>query len=342
MGRPKYRQLTLDKEYPVAYADWLQRLLSAQGGALALSEEDAYRLAGEMFDGGVPELEMGALLLALRGKGLALEEWLGFYRALTPRVHRLRGAAGGPLPMVLSSQRGALLEPNLLPLLALVLKLFGIPVLVHGTLHGGGRVACVHVFRELGIPACGTLSQAQNAIDGEGFAFVPTALVAPGLGALLALRSRLGIGNFAFTLAKLVDPFGGESCRLVSMSQGQDMEIMRSFFKATGERALLLEGTEDEAFANPRRRPLIELFAEGESEVLFDREAGPIRVMPGLPSAVDAASTAAWTRQALAGEVPLPMPIVNQVACCLYASGYAQDMNQAKAIVAVKSLVPAA
>ncbi len=326
----------------MAYADWLQRLLGARGGAMALSEEDAYRLGSEMFDGGVPELEMGALLLALRGKGLALEEWLGFYRALTPRVHRLRGPGGGACPVVLSSQRGALLEPNLLPLLALVLKRFGIPALVHGTLHGGGRVACVHVFRELGILPCATLSQVQSALDGDGFAFVPTPLLAPGLGGLLALRARLGIGNFAFTLAKLVDPFGGESCRLVSVSQAADMDLMRAFFRTTGERALLLEGTEDEAFANPRRRPQIELFSEGEREVLFEPEAGPLKIMPGLPSAADAASTASWTRRALAGEVPLPMPIVNQVACCLYASGYAEDMNQAKAIVAVKSLVPAA
>lgn len=329
------------KEISVAYADWLQRLLDAQGGAVALSEEDSYRLGSEMFDGGVPELEMGAILLALRGKGLALEEWLGFYRALTSRVHRLRIPGGGSLPMVLSSQRGALLEPNLLPLLALAVKRFGIPVLVHGSLHGGGRVACVHVFRELGILPCATLSQAQSALDGEGFAFVPTPLLAPGLGALLALRARLGIGNFGFTLAKLIDPFAGASCRLVSVSTAPDREIMRSFFLTTGERALLLEGTEDEAFANPRRRPQIEFFAEGEREILFEPEVGQIKVMPGLPSAGDAVSTAAWTRQVLGGEVPLPMPIVNQLACCLYASGYAEDMNQAKAIVAVKSLAPA-
>jgi anthranilate phosphoribosyltransferase len=39
----------------------------------------------------------------------------------------------------------------------------------------------------------------------------------------------------------------------------------------------------------------------------------------------------------LDGHSPLPQPLANQLACCLYASGYADDFNQAKAIVAVEA-----
>ncbi len=39
----------------------------------------------------------------------------------------------------------------------------------------------------------------------------------------------------------------------------------------------------------------------------------------------------------MAGQVPIPHPLVNQLACCLYASGYTDDMNQAKAIAAVEA-----
>ena len=38
-----------------------------------------------------------------------------------------------------------------------------------------------------------------------------------------------------------------------------------------------------------------------------------------------------------AGLVPVPLPLVNQIACCLYGAGYTDDMNQAKAIVAVET-----
>jgi hypothetical protein len=30
------------------------------------------------------------------------------------------------------------------------------------------------------------------------------------------------------------------------------------------------------------------------------------------------------------------MPIVNEIACCLYGAGLTEDLNQAKAIVAVE------
>lgn len=70
----------------------------------------------------------------------------------------------------------------------------------------------------------------------------------------------------------------------------------------------------------------------------------PARTLPSEPASIEAAATALWIRQALAGEVPVPHPLVNQLACCLFASGYTDDMNQAKAIAAVEagSLMPSA
>jgi anthranilate phosphoribosyltransferase len=326
----------------VTHTQILKRIIRGETGARDLSEEEAHKLGGMMFDAGVPELELGALLAGLRAKGLALDEWLGFHRALAERVHRLRVPEAPARPVVLASHNGAVHEPNLLPLLALLLTRFGVPVLVHGTLHGNGRVACAQVFRALEVAPCTTLAQAQGALDTERLAFVPTPVLSPGLAALLALRPRLGFGNFAHSLAKLLDPFAGEACRVVSVSGKRRMDEMREVLAAIGGRALLLQGTEGEAFANPRRRPQMEFFEDAQSQVLFVAEAGTLPVLPNLPRAADASSTAAWIREALAGRVPLPMPIVNQLACCLFASGYTEDMNQAKAIVAVKSLGVAA
>jgi anthranilate phosphoribosyltransferase len=111
-----------------------------------------------------------------------------------------------------------------------------------------------------------------------------------------------------------------------------------------GVSALLLASTEGEPFASPRRRPRIERFQQGAREILFEEEAGPVKAVAGLPAGIDAHATAEWMRLALAGEAPIPHPLVNQLACCLYACGYTDDMNQAKAIAAVEagSLVPGA
>ena len=66
-------------------------------------------------------------------------------------------------------------------------------------------------------------------------------------------------------------------------------------------------------------------------------EKESLRALPNLPEAADAVATARWIRRVLDKQVPLPKPIANQLASLLYASGYADDLNQAKAIVAVEA-----
>jgi len=47
-------------------------------------------------------------------------------------------------------------------------------------------------------------------------------------------------------------------------------------------------------------------------------------------------------RAALAGEHPIPQPLIKQLACCLYASGYCGTLPQAKAIATVRARMPQA
>lgn len=302
-----------------------------------LSEDEACLLFGAMLDGGVPDLELGAILIAYRIKSEALTETIGFHAAIAARTFRLFARAARVLPIVLPSYSAALHEVNLLPLLALLLVRFGVPVLVHGDLTGDARFASAHVFRELGIMPCASHAQAQVAIDDHGIAFVPTAVLAPGLANLLSLRSRLGLRNSAHAMARLIDPFVGGALRVVSVASPDDLDRTREFLLTTGARALVMYATAGEPCANPTRRPRLEFCNAGTSEVLFDAELSPLKNVPTLPAVVDAATTAAWIRQALAGVVPLPLPLVNQLACCLYGVGYTHDMNQAKAIVAVET-----
>ena len=321
----------------MSFAHYLKQIGRSESCTGELSEHDAYQLFGAMLDGGVPELELGAILLALRVRSEALSELIGFCGALNERLFRLCAPIGQAKPVILPSYNGARHQPNLLPLLALLLQRFGVPVLVHGTLNGNGRVASAYVFRELGIMPCANLAQARDALDNAGIAFAPTAVLAPGLADLLSLRGRLGVRSSAHLVARLIDPFEGGGVRVVSASHPPYLEKLREFLLATGAQALLLRSTEGEPFANPERRPRIEYFHDATSQVLFEAETGPLKNTPTLAAGIDAASTATWIRSALVGEVPLPLPIVNQLACCLFASGYASDMNQAKAIVAVET-----
>ena len=321
----------------MSYANYIKEIGRGAQGARNLSSDDAQKLYAAMLDGGVPDLELGAIILALRVKGEALDEMLGFMAAVDDRTETLEVPHGRVKPVVLPTYNGSRKEANLTPLLALMLQRFGIPVLVHGLLEGLGRVTTGHIFRELGIMPAATTGQAQTMLENKGLAFAPLNALSPGIHNLLALRARMGVRNSAHSLVKLIDPFRGEGVLMAAATHPEFIDLMRGMLITRGGRAILLRGTEGEPFANPKRRPRLEYVHEGQAEVLFEAEHDSLRGLPSLPDVSDAAATARWTRKVVDNQLPLPKPIANQLACCLYASGYAEGLNQAKAIVAVQT-----
>jgi anthranilate phosphoribosyltransferase len=318
------------------YAQVVKEIGRGPSGSRDLSLEEAQQLYGALLDGGVPDLELGAIAIALRMKGESIDEMIGFLSAVNDRLHPLNMTTSSFRPVVIPSYNGARKNANLTPLLALLLQRFGIPVIVHGLLEGYGRITSGHVFRELGILPSASQLQAQQALVERGLAFVPLPVLSPGLVNLLSLRARLGVRNSAHSLVKLLDPFKGEGVLLAAATHPDYIDSMREIECHLGARALLLRATEGEPYANPRRRPRIEYIHDGESEILFEAEHDSLKVVPHLPEDCDAKSTAAWIRSVMDGQTPLPLPLANQLACCLFACGYADDFNQAKAIVAVE------
>ncbi|MCB1150105.1 DNA-binding protein YbiB, partial [bacterium] len=86
----------------------------------------------------------------------------------------------------------------------------------------------------------------------------------------------------------------------------------------TGADALLLRGTEGEPVADPRRTPQMDGFLSGHAVRLQEAQGGPLTALPTLPPTTDAASTAAYTRAVLSGELPVPEPIARQVEHILH------------------------
>ena len=326
------------KEDAVNVIQALKLLSGEAGGCRDLDECEAHELMAAILDAGIGEIELGAVLALLEQKPVTLPELLGYSAALEQRCSRLSAPAGRACPVVFAAYRGVRGHPHLLPLVALVLQRLGVPVLVHGALDGGGGVAAAQVFRELGVFPCVSLATAQARLDADNLAFIPTAVLAPGLAELLALKGRLGFGGLAPALSRVLAPFESGALHVLAAHPVMGGALLREFAATSGLTALLLEGTESEPFADPRRRPLIEhVGVAGECRVLFEAETVALRPPATLPTAVDAQSTAAWIRRVVVGEVPLPLPLVNQIACCLFGAGDTDDMNQAKAVVAVET-----
>ena len=98
-------------------------------GAKPLAREQAADLFGQVLDGNVTDLEIGAFCLAMRIKGETPEEMAGFLDATHARLNLLP-ASERPL-IVLPSYNGARKLPVLTPLLALLLARENLAVLVH-------------------------------------------------------------------------------------------------------------------------------------------------------------------------------------------------------------------
>jgi anthranilate phosphoribosyltransferase len=303
------------------YTAIIKEVGRGKDSATDIDQTAACALYGDLLDGKVPDLEMGALLVAFRIKGESEAEMLGFHQAMQARMAQLRTPAGKPMPVVISSYNGARRQANLTPLLALLLAREGLPVLVHGPLTDPKRVTTAQVFSELGIPACDSLEHAQQRLEAGEVVFVTPKVLSPGLDAQLEMRWRLGVRNSTHTLAKLADPFGGNSLKIVSVTHPEYIHRMGSLFIAAKLRAILSRGTEGEVYANPKRCPQMDFFADGEQRMLAEAEEGTIGFVPVLPESMGPAVTARWIEQALAGEVPIPESILTQVKCCRIATG---------------------
>jgi anthranilate phosphoribosyltransferase len=322
---------------PVNYSSIFKLLANAANGFDDLDEATAHALYAALFDGGLPEMEMGAFVAYSRSRSISLAEMFGLQRALSERVIRLHAPQRELRPILIPTYCGTMQHLNLTALIALLLQRYEIPVLLHGTLEGRGGVGTAYVLREFNILPSGSAQLAQTNLDRDLLAFLPTAALSPGLAQLLALRARLGLSIQNYIAPLLLDPFDGHCVRLANVADVAQADLLDELYRSTGQSALMFCGTEGEPFVDPVRRPAIKLTADGTSTLLFDHENSNGHAAPRTPHKIDLASTVTWIKQALAGEVAIPHPILNQLACCLFASGYTKDMHQAKAIAAMSA-----
>lgn len=296
-----------------------------------LDRQTALELYRALLAGEVPDLELGALLIAFRIKAEAEEELLGFYQAMQERVMPLRLPVELAAPVVIPSYNGARKQANLTPLLALCLARLGVPVIVHGVTQDPSRVTSAEIFRELGIEWCTDADVAQRQLLVSQLPlFIPIEVLCPELASQLALRWRLGVRTSAHTLAKLATPFHQQPhWRLSSVSHPEYVPRVAAFFAAIDASALLMNGTEGETYANPQRLTRIFGLHQGQQQLLLDPHRYSLPPLESLPTARDAQTTARWTQACLQGDIALPEAIRLQLACCLSATGRAASLEVA-------------
>ena len=293
------------------FASFIKEIGRGAKGARSLDRSRAAELFAAMLDDDVDELELGAVLIALRIKSESLDELLGFADAMAARVATV-AVPDGPRCIVLPTYNGARRQPNLMPLLALLLQRRGIPVLIQGRHDFDARENPFALLDALGMPRAGDVAAAARGLAAAGIAAIGVDALLPGLARLLATRPRLGVRSAGHTMAKLLDPCPDRSVRVVAVTHPEYLTRMEAFLCASGGRAQLLRGTEGEAYANPRRLPRLVAFADGRQFVQTEGESGGAPPLAELPAHIDAERNADTIRRMLAGDLPTPEPILFQ------------------------------
>jgi len=303
---------------PFPCARFIKEIGRGPNGARALSSEDTHALYSAMLDGRVSDLELGAVLLAYRVKGETGDELAAMLAAAQMSFEPVRVQHDAYQAVSIPSYNGARKQPNLVPLLALLLAREGVPVLVHGVTEDPGRVTSAEIFTHLGVAPAQNHADIENALAARRLAFVPIATLAPKLARLLALRRRMGVRNSTHTLVKILQPFAPHGLRLVNYTHPPYRESLTQLFNAHPEAAaggaLLARGTEGEAVADTRRQVQVDWLHDGvcETVVAAERSSSDAPEVE-LPEGRDAATTAAWIDAVLRGEAPVPTAIARQV-----------------------------
>ncbi|MEN9538903.1 MAG: DNA-binding protein YbiB [Pseudomonadota bacterium] len=297
----------------MSIAAYIREIGRGREGARALSRAQAADLFGQVLDGTVTDLEIGAFCLSMRIKGETPEEMAGFLDATHARLQTVPTADAAQTTVVIPSYNGARKLPLLTPLLAQLLAREGLAVLVHGVATESTRVFTSKVLELLD----GMASPAGASLAPGELQFVPTGQLSPGLERLLNVRRTVGLRNSAHSVVKLMNPVraapGGKTLLVTSYTHPEYAASMAATLRLTRAHALLLRGTEGEAVADPRRAPAMQGFVDGEPVLQQPVQAGSLACLPDLPATTDPQTTAHYIRAVLEGRQPIPGPIAQQV-----------------------------
>jgi anthranilate phosphoribosyltransferase len=317
-NEPRLPMTTADSTDIFPCARFIKEIGRGPHGARALSTEDTHALYAAMLDGRVPELELGAVLLAYRLKGETAAELAAMLAAAHDSFAALAVPQGEYRAVSIPSYNGARKQPNLVPLLALLLAREGVPTLVHGVVTDPGRVTSAEIFAALNQPATHDHAEVEALLATRRVAFASIETLAPKLARLLSMRQRMGVRNSTHTLVKLLQPFADPGLRLVNYTHPPYRESLSALFAAHPDAAvggaLLARGTEGEAVADTRRQVQVDWLHDGICETLVEPErSSPDAPEVELPEGRDAPTTAAWIEAVLRDDAPVPEAIARQI-----------------------------
>lgn len=171
-----------------------------------LSETEAFDLLIALTDIEMPAPMAGALLAALRAKGVMAEEVRGFARAMRSLARRPAIPAGAPVADVVGTGGDGSHTFNLSTGSALLAAACGVRIVKHGNRSVSSRSGSADVLEHLGLGLPLDESEAGRCLEATGFTFLFAPHYHPAMKAVAPVRAALGIRTVFNLLGPLTNP----------------------------------------------------------------------------------------------------------------------------------------
>jgi anthranilate phosphoribosyltransferase len=180
----------------------LERLLGGQH----LAESEAGELLGELMRPETPPAMAGALLAALRAKGVVADEVRGFAKGMRALARRPAIPAGLRAIDVVGTGGDASGSLNISTGTALLAAACGLPVVKHGNRSVSSRAGSADVLEALGLRLPLDEHSAPACLAATGFTFLFAPYYHPAMKAIAPVRGALGVRTIFNVLGPLTNP----------------------------------------------------------------------------------------------------------------------------------------
>lgn len=240
---------------PAAPPPWFAATLTALLERRSLDPATMRVVIEDAVQGRCGEVEMAALLVALRSKGETAEELATAASVL--RQHMIRLETGRDDVLDTCGTGGDSSGTfNISTATALVVAGAGVPVVKHGNRAVSGRSGSTDALAALGIHAEGDAAWARICFETTGVAFCFAPLFHPALRQVAAVRRRLQVRTLFNCLGPLVNP-ALSPYQLLGVGRAEWLDPMAGALAQLGTRRALLvhgdDGLDEVSLAGPTR-----------------------------------------------------------------------------------------
>ena len=251
----------------------LKDLLTRAASGVSLSAAEAHAAFRAVMEGRASQVQMTALLVALRARGEQPAEVAGGVRALREAMVPVEADDPGGLVDTCGTGGGGLTTFNISTAAALLAAGMGVRIAKHGNRSFTSRSGSADVLESLGVPIELSPGAMSEVLAEAGIVFMFAPLLHPAMRHVAPVRRELGLPTIMNLLGPLTNPAGARR-QVVGVTDLALLDLVADALRELGhQHAMVVHG----------RPGLDELSPLGTTEVaeLLDGEVRRYQVEPG-------------------------------------------------------------